>query len=1062
MPVAANLAIVETLKARFDCKVPIVCVHGREPPSNLPMLQEVLHLPCLASTTDARACPHCSPVMLVTPERLRCCPTTGRLLVADQPTTVVVSQCILEMHQDELAALPEEILEELMRLSKAGRCLNPLPTILLAHDKRALHILPRLSASELPDASARAVLRRHIIPTTPVHERTALAAAAHSLRSVLPASTPLVLKQAKLGKGKGMLLEHDFPSFDAFLDAAQANMHGPVVLQPYVTQATREIALPRPQLSAPLTTARQTAVGSLLCLDGRFLGPALFRTSPDPDRIALNTGGIMVAPAMSLGAELPPQAQFFAPTTLEELAAGGAPGTPPAALGASLRKALCENGAALLSCGGGVGDGETLAGFLQSVLGAELRNHSPTRGPVWEVRPMPGADLATAARSHTRRAFPVHTDASYERKPPRFFALAIAHADHEGGGYLGLANVAQAVESGLTAAEAAVLRRVPVAWRIPPEFGGGPDEHGRPRCIFAPVLMSNTRARLRRDIMSTEHLPEDEARLFWAAFDRLYTLLQDTCNRNQRLLPERSVIILDNERLVHARNSVLDPKRVLFRVRFDLPDTPEVTRILAHAQPTTIDDSAWLSTLATFPTTTKAQLLARIERRFFSLLASPTSSDAAAGGGGRAGAGHASHPLHGLYFSPSGGTSTGSVGAERCVVPAAVEENAELRRQFARLAADLGAVDANTVCLNLYAAGNLYRSLEVHGDLIVANGGTNLPIGAQASDAEVAASVARFRPNMLCGWGSRLFQFALHIRRLRSEAAAPNTSRGPDLDHLDAVFAGADGVRRIMHGGEKLSRDKLLLMASVFGAAMGGVEFVSCYGSAETGVWSMTRPTTADKDGPPVFHVCPDGALVEILGDDGAPQAVGQEGEIVVTNLTRQLFPICRFRTGDTGRLLPDAGGCGRQLLQVLGRRDSVGQPLGAGFLAWGDLEREVVCGLAQDLQSATGQLPTTEAQLWLEQRHVVRQDESSGSAAAEEVEDTALLLVCVDRPQAVFLSDGGQRASESARARLRSFLSAKCGAGVVADVSIRLSNTMDNFKRSPRSSKLMRFVDLR
>ena len=87
-----------------------------------------------------------------------------------------VDQCILELHQDELVGLGRGPLEALMELSLAGRCLNPLWTIFLVHNKAMLGVLRRLASdsggngggngvgSMSPDTCA--VLRKHVIPTS--------------------------------------------------------------------------------------------------------------------------------------------------------------------------------------------------------------------------------------------------------------------------------------------------------------------------------------------------------------------------------------------------------------------------------------------------------------------------------------------------------------------------------------------------------------------------------------------------------------------------------------------------------------------------------------------------------------------------------------------------------------------------------------------------------------------------------------------------------------------------------------------------------------------------------
>ena len=59
------------------------------------------------------------------------------------------------------------------------------------------------------------------------------------------------------------------------------------------------------------------------------------------------------------------------------------------------------------------------------------------------------------------------------------------------------------------------------------------------------------------------------------------------------------------------------------------------------------------------------------------------------------------------------------------------------------------------------------------------------------------------------------------------------------------------------------------------------------------------------------LHVSPDNGLVEIIGEDGMPAAVGTAGEIVVTGFTNESMILIRYRTGDRGVLSPSPCSCG-------------------------------------------------------------------------------------------------------------------------------------------------------
>ncbi|HDP24486.1 MAG TPA: phenylacetate--CoA ligase [Deltaproteobacteria bacterium] len=76
------------------------------------------------------------------------------------------------------------------------------------------------------------------------------------------------------------------------------------------------------------------------------------------------------------------------------------------------------------------------------------------------------------------------------------------------------------------------------------------------------------------------------------------------------------------------------------------------------------------------------------------------------------------------------------------------------------------------------------------------------------------------------------------------------------------------------------------------------------------------------------LHVFEDNFVAEIIDSaTGEVQPYGKPGELVFTTLTKEAFPLIRYRTSDITRLIPDACRCGRTFVRmerVSGRSDDM------------------------------------------------------------------------------------------------------------------------------------------
>jgi len=138
-------------------------------------------------------------------------------------------------------------------------------------------------------------------------------------------------------------------------------------------------------------------------------------------------------------------------------------------------------------------------------------------------------------------------------------------------------------------------------------------------------------------------------------------------------------------------------------------------------------------------------------------------------------------------------------------------------------------------------------------------------------------AIRRYRPERIFGYASALYRLACHLADARSHRGG----------RLKAIFATAEPLF-------DFQRD---MIANVFGCPV-AIE----YGARDAGLMANECP-----DGG--LHIPAESMHIEVLGDNGACH-----GEIVATNLDSFAFPLIRYRTGDRGRLAPEACRCGRGL----------------------------------------------------------------------------------------------------------------------------------------------------
>jgi len=104
-----------------------------------------------------------------------------------------------------------------------------------------------------------------------------------------------------------------------------------------------------------------------------------------------------------------------------------------------------------------------------------------------------------------------------------------------------------------------------------------------------------------------------------------------------------------------------------------------------------------------------------------------------------------------------------------------------------------------------------------------------------------------------------------------------------------------------------------------------GIDAVDIYGLSEVMGPGVGVECVHAKKG---LHIWEDHFLVECVDvDSGKPLPYGEEGEIVITSLTKEAFPVLRYRTRDISVLDPTPCRCGRthvRMRRISGRSDDM------------------------------------------------------------------------------------------------------------------------------------------
>ncbi len=124
-------------------------------------------------------------------------------------------------------------------------------------------------------------------------------------------------------------------------------------------------------------------------------------------------------------------------------------------------------------------------------------------------------------------------------------------------------------------------------------------------------------------------------------------------------------------------------------------------------------------------------------------------------------------------------------------------------------------------------------------------------------------------------------------------------------------------LRKAIAGGEPWSESMRVKLQN-----RTGIRVHNCYGASE-----FYGPMFLECSEQCGVHIWADLCLMEILDDNGNPVPDGQKGNVVVTMLKKEAFPLIRYRIGDISSITWEKCKCGRthpRLDRISGRADDM------------------------------------------------------------------------------------------------------------------------------------------
>ncbi|MFB5195357.1 phenylacetate--CoA ligase family protein [Neobacillus sp. KR4-4] len=179
-------------------------------------------------------------------------------------------------------------------------------------------------------------------------------------------------------------------------------------------------------------------------------------------------------------------------------------------------------------------------------------------------------------------------------------------------------------------------------------------------------------------------------------------------------------------------------------------------------------------------------------------------------------------------------------------------------------------------------------------------GMATVPISGGNTDRQITV-IEDFKPTVIAGTPSYILKVAEEMEYL-----------GKDPKNSSLKFG--------IFGAEPWSEEMRRVLEEKF-----GIKACDIYGLSEVMGPGVAMECHESQDG---LHIAEDHFIVEVINPDTLePVTDGEEGELVFTSLTKEAFPVIRYRTGDIASITREKCKCGRtttRMSRVKGRIDDM------------------------------------------------------------------------------------------------------------------------------------------